>query len=125
MGEADLSGLRDLSPSDQTRIGDRVVRVAKRPGDDEGAVLGDQPHHAVDFCGFKALLEIHIRQNRGKAFSKHGLPRAGGTDHNDVVATRSGHFEAAFHMLLTLAPVDRTTTFCPKASPPSMLSLRP
>ena len=74
MGKADLPGLRDLPPSDQACIGDRMVRVTKGTGDDQGAVCGNQSHHTVDLCRFKAFLKIHIRQDRGKSLGEHGFP---------------------------------------------------
>ena len=64
------------------------------------AIRRDQSHHAVNLCGFKTLFKIHIRQDRWKSFGQHRLSRARGTDHDDIVAPCSSHFQTTLHMLL-------------------------
>ncbi len=65
VGEADFPGFRDLSSSNEARIGNRVVGASKRSGHNEGAIGRDQSHHTMDFCRFKTFLKIHIRKDRG------------------------------------------------------------
>jgi len=116
VGEADFPGFRDLSSSNQARIGYRVVRTSKRSGHDEGAVGWDQPHYAVDLCGFKALLKIHIRQNRWEPFGEHGFSGTRRADHDDIVPAGRGHFQTTLHVLLALhiVEINRIIHLCPK-----------
>jgi hypothetical protein len=62
MRKTDLSGLGDLSSSDQTCIRDRVVRITKRSSDNEGATRRDQSHHAEGDAGWGENGAVRLKE---------------------------------------------------------------
>jgi hypothetical protein len=54
----------DLTATDHTDVGDRVVRGATRPGGDAGTTPAGQAGDAVEAGGLDGLVQGHVRQNR-------------------------------------------------------------
>ena len=93
MREADLAGPRDRSAADERDIGDGVMRRAKRS-------LGEQADPGRQRCrrpngsrALERLLERQRRQNAWQPAREHRLARTRRTDHQQVVAARSGDLQ--------------------------------
>ncbi len=106
MSQAYLPGFWNPSSPDQSRIGNGVVRRAKGPLNHEGVITRQQPHNAMDLGRLQALLEIHVRQNRRNSPGQHGLPRAGGADHDHVMSTCRRHLQTSLDVFLALHLVE-------------------
>ena len=74
------------SAADQTGRRSRVMRRAERPMRHEGATVGQQAGDRRNARDFERLLLAHRRQDVGQPAREHGLPAAGRTDHQQVVA---------------------------------------
>jgi hypothetical protein len=89
--EKDDSGLPDLIVIDQM--------LQDSPGD-QRLPGREQAHDAVNLSGLERFIERERRQNRGEAFREHRLPRARGTDEQDIVTAGGGNLQGALDALL-------------------------
>jgi len=85
---------------DQARVGDGVMRGAKRTQADESGARIEHARHAVNLGGLQRFFERKRRQDGGHAFRQHGFSGPRRADHQDVVTTGAGDFERSFGGLL-------------------------
>jgi hypothetical protein len=62
---------------------------------------GDQVHHAMDLCGFEALLTIHVCQDGRESFRKHCFSKTQRSNHKDVMTSSSSDHQTPVEMLLS------------------------
>ena len=93
--EAHFAGPRIRSPADERRVGDRVMRRAKRTVPQQAGAGAEQSGDRVDRRRFESLRERQWRQNPGNPSCHHRLAGAGRTDEQQVVAAGGGHLERA------------------------------
>ena len=95
-----LARPRNRSAADQACVGDRVMRRAKRSHPDQARARVEHARHAVNLRRLQSFFERKRRQNGRHPFRQHGLAGTGGTNHQNVVTARAGHFEGALGGLL-------------------------
>ena len=121
--QADLARARHALPAaDQSRVGNGVMRRAKRPVMQKAAASPQNAGDAVDLGGLDGLGEGQRRQGSRETLGQHRLPGTGRADHQDVVRTGGRHFQRPFgHGLAPdVAKIERGACFHGQA-----VSIRP
>ena len=98
---ADLAGSWDASSADKSRIGDRVMWMAKGTLGNEPAARGKQSRDGVDSRGLQAFFKTHRWKNRRDAFGQHRLAGSRRSDHQHVMSAGHRDFDRAFGMELS------------------------
>lgn len=89
MRQADLARpRRTRSSSQQPRVGDGVVRRAKRPAMQQSRSAGQQARDAVDLGRLDRFGKCESRQDAREALRQHGFARPGRADHQEIVRPR-------------------------------------
>ncbi len=88
--------------AEQSGIGDRVVRRAKRALRHQRLMGRQRAGYAVNLGHLEGLFERQRRQNRRHALRQHCLARARRADRQQVVASRHGDFNGPFGGFLPL-----------------------
>lgn len=101
VSEADLSGPRIPSSSDDTDRARRMVHLAKWTRENERMILGEESRNRVDFGGLHDFREIHIRQDSGERFREHRFPGSRRSLHEDIVSSGRCDHEGSLGMLLS------------------------
>jgi len=101
VGQAHLTWPGDRPSPDESGVRDGVMGGAERAFRDEGLIWVKEPGHTVDGGRLQGLLECKGREDGGNASCEHGLSRARGADHEDVVTPGGRHLEGAFGVLLS------------------------
>ena len=101
MGEGDLSRPGAGAAPHHGRHGGGMVRIAKGPPPGE-PVFVEMSRDRGDHADGERFLRLQRRQDSRQAGRQHGLPRARGADHQQVVGTGGGDLERAFRRLLPL-----------------------
>ena len=89
MGHADFAGAGNGAASDETGVGYRVMRRAKRPRAGQSGLRWQEAGDGVNPSGLETFLEAHRRQDRRNTFREHGLAGAGRSDKQHVMP--AGH----------------------------------
>jgi len=100
VGQRYFAWTGDGSATDQSGIGDGVMRRAERTDADQSGAGIEYSGDAMDLRGFEGFFKTKRGKNRGHAFGQHGLARARGADHEDVVAAGAGDLESTLGGLL-------------------------
>ena len=77
-----------------------MMGSAEGPPGQQGVLRVRQSRHGPDAGDLQRLLPAHVRQDGGQPLCQHGLARAGGADHQQVVAAGGGDLQGPLHVLL-------------------------
>src|SRR5450631_1241554 len=99
-GERNFARARYDASADQAGIGDGVMRRAIRARSDQAGTLVEDSGYTVNFGRFERFFKCKRRQNCRHELGQHGLARAGGADHENVVTYGAGDLDGAFGGLL-------------------------
>ena len=102
MRQADLARPGNGAAANQARIGNGVVGRAIGPDAHQTRARFQHARDAVNLGGLNRFVKGEGRQDGGNALGQHGFAGAGRPDHQNVVATRRGHFNGAFGVKLAL-----------------------
>ena len=96
MRQADFARPRRAHPAaNQPRVGNGVVRRAKRPLVQQTTGTAQHARNAVNLGGLNGLFRRERRQHARQTLGQHGLARTRRPDHQDVVRAGRGHFQGA------------------------------
>ena len=101
VGQRHLAGPRRLSPADQRRLRNRMVRRPERPPRQQTA-RRHIPGHGVYLGGLQRLFARQRRQDGRHPAGQHRLARTRRPDHQHVVTARGGYLQRTLHMRLAL-----------------------
>lgn len=101
VSEADLSGSRIASPSDDTDRTCCVMHLAKRTREYKRVIFGEESCNRVDLGRLDDFGEIHIREDSGERFREHGFPGSGRSFHEDIVPSGSRYHEGSLGVFLS------------------------
>ena len=101
VGQRHLAGPRRLSPADQRRLRNRMVRRPERPPRQQAA-RRHIPSHGVYLGGLQRLFARQRRQDGRHPAGQHRLARTRRPDHQHVVTARGGYLQRTLHMRLAL-----------------------
>ena len=102
VGQLNFPRSGDAASSDQTRLGNRVMRKTERPVYDQRRGVVEKPGNAVNFRAFQSLFKTQLRKDRSQPPGQHRLARTRRTEHQQIMGSRRGHFKRPFDMLLSL-----------------------
>jgi hypothetical protein len=78
--QRDLAGTRDGSASNESSVGNGVVRRTERAHSSQSSTSIEHAGNTVNLSGLEGLFEREGRQDRGHAFGQHSLTGTWGTD---------------------------------------------
>ena len=102
MAEGHLSGMGDAAPSDECRLGNRVVGAPERPFHHNAVVAFQKAGDAVDLGHFQGFFLGHGRQDGRQPPGQHGLPGSGSPHHQHIVASRRSDLQGPLGHFLAL-----------------------
>ncbi|GAO74197.1 uncharacterized protein MrH_0503 [Meiothermus ruber H328] len=100
MGQGNLTGFGDGAPANQARVGDGVVGAAEGRGSDQTAQ--EPSSSGMNTGDLERLLVLQGWEQPHHALGQHGLARAGGTGHEQVVGAGCGNFQGPLGLGLAL-----------------------
>ncbi len=109
VGEADLAGPRDDASADDGGCGGGVVGRADGAVGDEGLARLEGAGGGVDAGDLDGFVDGEGWEDAGEGLGHHGLAGAGGAEHEEVVASRSGDGDGSLAAFLSsdFGEVDR------------------
>ena len=101
MGQGNLAGARIAASTDQSGIGDGVMRGTERSLLEQGMIVRKQSGHRMDLGGLKGFFKGEIGQDGRQTPGQHGFAAAGRTAHQNIVRCGRSNFQRPLDMLLT------------------------
>ena len=89
-----------MAPADQAGVGDRVVRGAEGSGPQKRLLPVQKTGDGKDLCCLDGFREGKVGDDCHQPLREHGLPGAGGTDHQKVVPSGGGDLQRTFGLFL-------------------------